>query len=188
MLFETVNHSLLPSGYACIDPAPSGRSNNIACNTVLPLSKKNGICLLDSISISTTPAARAATWPDNGVRSEKSRRVATDKPSNETNPSLLLKSSTQSKRPSAEKCTSFKLRDSPRDSRLTFAVPGVESVKRYHSEAPVGLRPIERPSSVTSARTAVTTVSPSGSVTYTITGDLTLRFTEENEILAKPLG
>ena len=45
-----------------------------------------------------------------------------------------------------------------------FAVPGVASVNRYHSELPVGLRPIARPSSTTSARTAVTTVLPSGFV------------------------
>ena len=69
-----------------------------------------------------------------------------------------------------------------------LAVPGVASVNRYHSDAPVGLRPIARPSSEMSARTAVTTVSPSGSATYTVTGDFTAKRAAVNESLAKPLG
>ena len=43
-----------------------------------------------------------------------------------------------------------------------FVVAGVASVNKNHSEPPLGLRPIERPSSTTSALIAVTTVLPSG--------------------------
>ena len=46
-----------------------------------------------------------------------------------------------------------------------FAVPGVASENKNHSEPPLGLRPIVRPSNATSARIAVTTVLPSGFVT-----------------------
>ena len=70
-----------------------------------------------------------------------------------------------------------------------LAVPGVASVNRYHFRMPrVGLRPIARPSSEISARTAVTTVSPSGSATYTVTGDFTAKRAAVNESLAKLLG